>query len=315
MNRPGTGHRGAPHAQRGFLLMTAVILIVTVALLATVITFLSTGNVLSSAGHANSVQALFLADSGIEFEQLRLAQNLDWYRSTSDPMPSATRNLGAGTFTVYSNLPATMLRRRIPSNVSTADICVYTIDRFPTVGNVQIEDDITGTAEFVHYTGTTASSATCGNRPALTGITPTPTGRDFAIGLVSGTAGPHARDSRVYPVTTLMDNLAVSVACVAPAQLRIADHPKFLSAGTISLDDGTGLNAEEIAYANSSRAGGVMTLKNLRRLLVTNCPGWVVGAPVTPLLVDSAFPDFEAEIVSQGAVDVTTRVERKTVQR
>jgi hypothetical protein len=313
VNRFGTGQQGSPREQRGFLLMTAVILIVVVALLATVITFLSTGNVLSSAGHANSAQALFLADSGLEYEQRRLAQNLDWYRSASDPMPSATRNLGAGTFTVYSNLPATMLRRRIPNAGSTADICVYTIDRLPTSGYVQVEDDINSTAEFIQYFGTTSSSANCGNRPALTGIIPA--SRNTIIGGVNNAASAHGRDSRVYPVTTLMDNLAASVTCVTPAQLRIADHPKFLSAGTISLDDGTGVNAEEIAYASSTRAGGVMTLKSLRRLLGANCPAWLAGAPVTPLLVDSAFPDFEAEIVSQGAVDVTTRVERKTVQR
>ena len=51
-------------------------------------------------------------------------------------------------------------------------VCAYTIDRFPNTGTnyIQIDDDVTTTAEFVSYTGTTASSGACNNLPAFTGI-------------------------------------------------------------------------------------------------------------------------------------------------
>jgi Tfp pilus assembly protein PilX len=58
----------APDAgrQRGFLLIAAVVLIVVAALVLTVIVFLSTTGSISSARHASSSQALFIAESGIE---------------------------------------------------------------------------------------------------------------------------------------------------------------------------------------------------------------------------------------------------------
>lgn len=299
-----------PSSQRGFLLIVAVVLIVIVGLLAAVITFLTTGNVLTSASHATSAQALYLAESGLEFEQRRLAQNLDWYRSSTDPMAPATRSLGAGNFTVYSNLPATMLRRRIPSAVSTADICVYTIDRFPTSGEVQIEDDITSSAEFIHYNGTTSSSAACGNRPALTGITASPTGRDFTIGGVSGAAGPHARNSNVYPVTTLNTPLSNASCTTIPVSFRIVSHPKFLSAGTLNI------GGEEISYSGSSISGGLMTLTGVVRCLDgAPAAAHAAGDPVTPVLVGDVSASQEAEMYSNGVVDVTSRAMRKTVQR
>ncbi|MCR4303777.1 MAG: pilus assembly PilX N-terminal domain-containing protein [Gallionella sp.] len=295
-----------PRTQRGFLLITAVILIVVVALLATVITFLTTGNVLSSAGHANSAQALFLAESGLEYEQLRLAQNVDWYRSTTDPIATSPRNLGAGTFTVYSNLPATMLRRRLNS-ASTA-VCVYTIDRWPTSGYVQIDNDITAVGEFVRYTGTTSSVASCGNRPALTGIA-----RDQTIFGVKGSNVDHDRGSPVYPVTPLITNLGLS--CTAPSTIQIVDHLKFLTVGTISLTDLAG-NTEEISYTGSTRAGGVMTLTGVTRCSnVTGPFAYAPNFPVTPLLDDGTSPDFEAQIFASGAVGSATRQESKSIQR
>lgn len=296
----------AQKLQRGFLLITAVIMIVTVALLATVITFLSTGNVLSSGGHANSAQALFLAESGLEYEQLRLAQSVDWYRNTTDPISTSTRNLGAGNFTVYSHLPATMLRRRLTSTSTV--VCVYTIDRWPTSGYVQIDNDIIAGGEFVRYLGTISSAVNCGNRPALTTIA-----RNQTIGSVTGSLIDHDRGSPVYPVTQLITNLAAS--CTAPSTIQIFDNSKFLDVGTISLTDNAG-NTEEIEYTASTRAGGVMTLTGVTRCANGNGPfAYAPNAPVTPLLDDGTSPDFEAQIFSSGAVGNATRQESKSIQR
>jgi hypothetical protein len=206
---------------------------------------------------------------------------------------------------VYSNLPATMLRRHLNS-ASTA-VCVYTIDRLPTSGYVQIDDDITAGGEFVHYNGTSSSVASCGNRPALTGIA-----RNQTIGVITGSNVDHDRGSPVYPVTTLITNLGAS--CTAPSTVQIADHSKFLSAGTISLTDSAG-NTEEITYTGSSRAGGVMTLTGVVRCTNAGPFAYAPNFPVTPLLDDGTSPDFEAQMFATGTVGSAARQESKTIQR
>jgi hypothetical protein len=293
------------------LLIAAIILIVVVSALVASIAFITATSGSSATDNLQSGQALFLADSGLEFEARRMAQNLDWYRSTTDPTAaSGPLALGAGTFTTFSNFPATKLRRRVVA--ATAAICVYSIDRFSGAGTIQIDDDIAAGAEFVTYTGTTASSAPCGNLPAFTGLT-----RGVTIGGTGAAAANHSRDDIAYPVTTLVDPLAISATCVAPAQLRINDNSKFLSSGTISLDDG-GANSEDISYRTSSRAGGVMTLKGLTRLLGAGCPAWAVGAPVRPQLANStggSGNDYETQASAVGNVGSTQRTMNRVLQR
>ena len=180
--------------QGGFLLIAAIILVVVASMLAVTIAMIAATSGSSATDNLQSGQALFLADSGLEFEARRMAQNLDWYRSGTDPTTtSGPQSLGAGTFTTSSNLPATKLRRRLLSGASGpgAAVCVYTIDRFPASGTIQIDDDISAGAEFVTYTGTTASSASCGNLPAFTGLT-----RGV---LIAGTGAAAANHSRSRP--------------------------------------------------------------------------------------------------------------------
>jgi hypothetical protein len=302
-------------AQGGFLLVAAVILLVVVSALAATMAYISATSGTAAADNLQSGQALFLADSGLEFEARRMAQNVDWYRSTTDPTPtSGPQALGTGTFASFSNFPATKLRRRLLSGASGAGaaVCVYTVDRFPASGTIQIDDDISAGAEFVTYTGTTASSAACGNLPAFTGLT-----RGVVIAGTGAVAANHSRDDIAYPVTTLVDPLAVSATCVAPATLRINDNSKFLNSGTISLDDG-GANSEDITYATSTRAGGVMTLKGLIRLLGAGCPAWLAGAPVRPQLANStggSANDNEALASATGTVGNTQRTMNRVLQR
>jgi hypothetical protein len=296
--------------QSGFLLIAAIVLVVVASMLAVTIAMIAASSGSSATDNLQSGQALFLADSGVEFEARRMAQNVDWYRSSTDPTTSSgAQSLGAGTFTTSSNLPATKLRRRVVG-ASTA-VCAYTVDRFPTAGTIQIDDDVSTTAEFVSYTGTTASSAACGNLPAFTGI-----GRGASVGGVATVTQDHSRDDIAYPVTTLIDPLAASATCVAPATLRITDNTKFLNGGTISLDDGT--NAEDISYTSSSRAGGVMTLRGLTRLLGVGCTNWLAGAPVRPQLANStggSANDSEALASAVGNVGSTQRTMNRVLQR
>ena len=98
--------------QLGFLAIVLLMLIVVIAALAVTYAAMLSRNTLSSGSHFGSVRALFEADSGLEYEQRRWAQNLDWYRSATDPNPpvAAAQAFGAGSFAVNSSLPATLVR-------------------------------------------------------------------------------------------------------------------------------------------------------------------------------------------------------------
>jgi len=290
-----------PRTQRGFLLIVSVVLIVIAALLLTVMVFLGVTGDESSVGHSQSGQALFIAESGTEFEQRQLARNLDWYRSASDPFDLTTRNLGTGSFTVQVNLPATILRRRINTTGAIASISVYSTDRFPIPPAcgpcyVQVGDDITGGAEYMSYTGTSGGDT-------FTGVT-----RNVTIGGIIGAAAIRPRGEQVYPVTTLSANMVNS--CTAPASFNVAAHSKFLSAGTVDIE------GEEIMYSGITVVGAVMTLTGVRRCQNgTPSAAHNAGRPVTSLLVDGSDPDFEAEVLATGTVGGTVRRARKTVQR
>jgi uncharacterized Zn-binding protein involved in type VI secretion len=288
--------------QGGFLLIAGIVLLVVVAALVATMASIAASSGGAATDNLQSGQALFLAESGLELETRSMAQNLDWYRATSDPFDLATQNFGTGSFTVSTNVPATKLRRNITNAANV--VCVYTIDRFPAAGSLQLDDDITSGGEYATYTGTTASLAACNNLPAFTGVA-----RGVTIGGVATTANVHTRGDRAYPVTTLaVAGLANS--CTAPASFQVVAHSKFLDAQTLDIE------GEEIAYTGTSTSGGNLVLTGVQRCQNgTISATHNVGVPVTPMLVDLAFPDVEAEMSSTGSVGSTKRAERKVVQR
>jgi len=296
-------------AERGASLIAAIFLIVIVGFFGAISVSLVGTQSSSALTETQSSQALYITEGGLEFAQRSFAQNLDFYRSAVDPIVIPATNLGNGSFVVNASLPATLLRTRIPTAASPNPIRVYTTARFPVTGFLQIEDDITGSAEFVQYTGIAADT--------FTGII-----RDAPIGGVSGTASPHERASRVYPVTTLLTALAnLGSPCVPTPSVAftIAAHPKFLPAGTLTMDDAIN-PAEEIGYTGSTSAGGVMTLTGVVRCLNLTSSAHALGSPVTPILVDGANPDYEVNVMSTGTVGSVglgsaVRVVRKTIQR
>jgi len=297
--------------QRGMLLIAAVILLVVVSALVASIAFVTATSGSSATDNLQSGQALYAAESGLEFEQRCLAQNVDWYRSTTDPVttgtcPTApiTQNIGQGTYTARTTLPATKLRRNIAGIAGANVVCVYTVDRFPTAGSLLLDDDITSTGEYVTYTGTTASSPACNNLPAFTGAA-----RGVFIVGIGNPVSAHTRGDRAYPVTTLaVANLANN--CTALASFQIVAHSKFLDLGTLDIQ------GEEISYSGATVSGGNLVLTGVQRCQNgTVSAAHNVGVPVTPILVDGTFPDLEAEISSTGGVSGATRVERKLVQR
>lgn len=295
MRRPVAFNRSISR-QRGFLLMTAVVLIVIAALVLTVMMFLGATGTDSSVVHSQSGQALFVAESGTEYEQRNLARNLDWYRSVSDPMPATTRSFGAGTFTVMSNLPATKLKKRIATAGAPVNITVYTTDGFPNSGFLQIDDDVAAGGEYVQYNGKTATTFTV-------------TFRGQTVGGVASAAATHERGDAVYPVTTLTQAGGLANSCTLPASFTIAANSKFLPAGTVDIE------GEEILYTGSSTTGGTTTLTGVIRCQNGAGAAHALNAGVTPVLIGDVSASYEAYIKSVGTVDNTQRQTVKTIQR
>ena len=296
---------------KGVSIIAAIFIIVVLGFMGVMfLTMVNTGS-FSAVNDMQSAQALYVAEGGVEYAQYSLAQNLDWYRSVSDPMTAPTStilNLGAGSFTVVAHLPATMLRKRLLSGEINT-ITVYTTDGFPNVGTLQIDDDAgLGNGEFVTYTNKTPTTFTTLARGVTVG------------GIPGGAADNYARGTRVYPVATLSGTNLTNNCATIPAPFQITSNSKFLSAGTINVYDRATLVSEEITYTGSNTAGGVTTLTGVQRCRNgTGPPGATANAgdPVTPINVDvpAVTPDYEAEIVSIGTVGSAVRAVRKTVQR
>ena len=286
-------------SQKGFLMIVAAVLLVVIAFLAVMLSSLVAGNAISGASHFGSMQALYQADSGLEFEQRRWAQNLDWYRSAIDPNPNPAtpQTLATGSFTVNTNLPATLLKTKLAPGAVT--ITAYTTDRFPANGILQLEEDLTLNAEFVSYTGISGNT--------FAGVT-----RRVTVGTVTSSVSsattPHNRSDTIYPVTTLVD--ALTASCTTPTSFRIAAHSKFLSAGTLDIE------GEEISYSGSTVTGGNMMLTGVTRCLGLVGPvSHAVNQPVTSVLANGDSAKYQAEMMSTGTMGSNIRYAKKTIQR
>ncbi len=312
-----------PRREQGFLLLAAIVLIVILSLFGVAVTYIFAGEVSGSTGHLSSAQALFIAESGIEYEQRNLAQNVDWYRATSDPFDNSTTSVGQGSFTISTNLPATELRTQL-NPAASATITVFaggSTNRFPApTGTLLIDEDFTvGTgnaAEFVTYNATTATTFTINARNVNVG--------GVSNSLLGATGGLHSHGAGIYPVTTLGVGLVggASACTTIPNPFTITDHPKFLTAGTITVfHNASGvIVAEEISYSNSTVAGTTKTLLGVQRCAngtagITAAAGDPVATIVPDVNGIGTTNNFEAEIISTGTANGAQRKAYKTVQR
>lgn len=285
----------ARRAQSGFLMMVVVVMVAVLVALAVAMGYLLASSSLASASHVGAMQALFLADSGLEEEQRRWARNLDWYRTAADPDPAApaAQALGGGTFTASATLPATLLRTRLTIGGNT--INAYATSRFPASGILQLGEDMASDGEFVRYAGVAGAT--------FTGVT-----RAQAVGTVSNVASAHPRSTTVYPVTILRTSLPAS--CAPLASLQLDAHGKFLGAGTLDIE------GEEVGYTGSSTSGGTMTLTGITRCLGTvTSVAHAIGQPVTPVRASGDSARAQAELSSTGVVGPNVRYARRTIQR
>ncbi len=281
--------------QAGFLTIVALLLMIVLVSMAIALGYLVGSSAFATANRAGAMQALFLAEGGLEAEQRRWAQNLNWYRSASDPNPAApaAQALGSGTFTVSTSLPATLLRTRLTAAGTT--INAYTTDRFPASGILQVDDDLASGGELVRYTGIAGNT--------FTGVT-----RAQGVGTVTSLAGAHQRSSAVYPVTILRTAMAAS--CTPLASIQVDAHGKFLGAGTLDIE------GEEVGYGGSTTSGGTMTLTGITRCLgAVTSVAHAIGQPVTPVLQGGDSAGYQVELAASGSAGGATRHARRTIMR
>jgi hypothetical protein len=288
--------------KNGVSLIAAIFIITVLGFMGVMfLTMISTGS-FTAVNDIQSAQALYIAEGGVEYEQYGLAQNLDWYRSTMDPFAvTGVLNLGAGSFTASSFLPATKLRSQMTFS-TTSSIRVYSINRFSPSGCIRIDD------EFISYGGVGTTAAACNpyQPPCFTVIT-----RAAAACNGGGTRTAHTRGDAAYPLVQLGTPMAAN--CSDMASLTIGWNQKFLSAGTLDIE------GEEVRYSGSSVSGVNMILTGLQRCLDAASqitpPAHIAGAPVTPVLIGGDSADLQSEVTSTGAVGAAVRVVKKTVQR
>lgn len=277
----------------GFLSIVVLLMIVVLAALAIAMGYLVASSALGSAERLGSMQAFFLAESGLEYQQYAWAQNLNWYRSSVDPSAPSIQSLGAGTFNATTSLPATLLKTQL--TLAGTTINAYTTNRFPASGILQVDDDLAATGELVRYTGIAGAS--------FTGVA-----RAQAVGTVTSVASAHDRSSTIYPVTILRTALAAN--CAPLASIQVDANGKFLTAGTLDIE------GEEIGYNDSSTTGATMTLLGITRCLGTTVNvAHAIGQPVTPVLVGGDSASYQAEISSSGMVGPNVRYAKRTIQR
>lgn len=288
--------RESMQGQGGMSLVAALFIIVVLAFMGVMFLSMISTSTLTSVNDMQSMQAFNIAEGGVEYAQYSLAQNLDWYRSASDPYPVVTRNLGVGSFVTSTTLPATKLQRRLRTTDNTA--FVYTTDRFPSSGYLQIDDNVPP-GEFVQYTGKTATT--------FTGLT-----RGIDIGSVASATNSYLRNTEVYPVAQLVTVLTATCSSPATITIRVLNNSaiKFLGGGTLDI------LGEEIRYTGLTVSGLNLILSGITRCLAGTGPfAPNIDDPVTPVQVNGVSADYQSEVTTTGTVGGTVRVVKKTVSR
>ncbi len=324
-----------PRPQRGFLLIVAVVIILVAAIMAVVMATFTAGSGQGGAANVLSTQAMYVAESGLEFEQRRLAQNVDWYRMSSDPFDNATNNVGQGSYTEFVNLPATEVTKETTTGATTINVFAAAGARWSATGRLLVINDGfdfsasggytdpggpgNNSFELMSYTGTTAISFAVGAA-----------GRNVSVGSVRGgaAASSFSRGDFVYPVALLGVGLSGASCATIPSPFTINnDNGKFLDRGTLTIfhqttpGDASTTTAEQITYSDSTVSGTVRTLLGVQRCQNGTSPILAaINDPVAPVVAGVSPPgvnnyDFEAAISATGTVGSAQRVVFKTVQR
>lgn len=163
--------------QRGFLLVTAVTLIVVVALILSVMVFLSATSEESGASHMQSGQALFVAESGLERAMVAYQTG-----TACNSLTFVNVSFGAGQFSATGRMynpatPAVLAAGGVNNSVTTIPTTSASLaaDGYAPSGRIHID------SEEIFYTGLAGGSFTGAQR-----------------GVAGTTAAAHAAGTAVY---------------------------------------------------------------------------------------------------------------------
>jgi len=157
----------AARAQRGFLLIAAIVLIVVLSFFALVISFLFVGGNLAGANHLSSAKAVFVVESGLErATRFLLAPGLAPARIACTAIPGGNTqvNAASGEFALtvqgaspyYSNPPPTLSAAVLVGTNAIPFLPVSGIANLAPYGRVMVD------RELLEYESTGANAAACG---------------------------------------------------------------------------------------------------------------------------------------------------------
>lgn len=195
--------------QRGYLVVVAVILIMIIGFMGAVVANMFFSSSQSTASTALSDNALYLAESGLEYVAHRVVNPTFANQVACSAAALADQPLGSGTFTVTTSLnPGVTTLNGALTNVAVS-MNVFTTVNFPTAGQVAIDQ------ELINYTGTTATT--------ITGLT---------RGAGGSTAAAHTNGATVQAVLTTASAIASNATTLTVASTAI-----YPESGRIMLDD------------------------------------------------------------------------------
>lgn len=156
--------------QAGFLLVGAIFLIIIIAFISGMITYMLTTSSSSVVNRTNLTSAFYAAEAGLEKAAFRLIGNdINERTSCANITGNSEFNnipFNNTSFTVTASLsyanPAAVLTSGITSTATI--IPVSSLNNYAPYGRVMID------REAIRYTSTSTSSTVCGTSPCLTGV-------------------------------------------------------------------------------------------------------------------------------------------------
>lgn len=156
---------------RGFLLIVAILMVVVVALAIVALGYMTSADIRASSGHAQSEQAYFVAQSGIEVAIYQFSQQ-DTACASLVAAGNTNVAVGAGRFTITSATiypTAAVASTLTVGGIATTGAGVITatsIANFAPHGRIRIADGGTNDEE-IDYSFTSNSAAVCGTAPCF----------------------------------------------------------------------------------------------------------------------------------------------------
>ncbi|MCL5669131.1 MAG: hypothetical protein M1392_03920 [Gammaproteobacteria bacterium] len=246
-------------AQRGSLLIAAVVLIAVIAVLASTLSFLQVGSTTSSGDHLRSAQALFVAESGLEYAAYQLKSG------TACASLSSTQSVGLGSFST------TAAANSASSTLSSAITATGTVIPLASTSGFGAHGRITIGSEAINYAGLSGLNLT-GAKRGVAGTT--------AASYSSGTA------------VTQNQCMVTSTGAVGLAR-RVVERAELTSggAGAIAFDAASSTNAGA-AWSHTVGAGSnrilIVGVSTLSGQTVTSVTYTGPSASVAPLTLVGA---------------------------